>query len=168
MLFRSPLAGIWTCPRPALSQWHSLTVTMDGSSVANNPLMYVDGVSQTVTEATTPTGTFTIDNTTLNLGNRNDNVRVWDGGLAEFAQWNRILSAAEVAAIAAGDNPRTLANLIEYIPMLTTDNPITSCLLAAPTVVGTAIIAHPIPSSGCGAGVTRSILTPVGMGIFRA
>jgi hypothetical protein len=61
----------------------------------------------------------------LYLGS-NQSVSDWqDGRTAELAIWNTALSQANVEALAAGDNPTTVAgaNLLMYCPILGTDSP---------------------------------------------
>jgi len=135
--------GAWTVPRPNANEWHNFFIGYDNGATTNDPIIDQDGTPQTVTEATTPVGTFTATETQkYNIGNRgNDSARNWDGYLAEFAIWNRILSAGERAALGKGLSPLCISNgLVEYIPLI---RDIISLKRGAPTVSGTTVIAHP-------------------------
>lgn len=133
----------WSIPA-ASSAWHHLTITYDTGSTANAPLIYLDGISQTVTRQTAaPTGTVTSNSDAYVIGNRGAGDRVWDGKLSQFAVWNRILTPTEIATLATtvgsynGWAPSCYAtSLVEYIKL--NDQPVTSSVLSNPTVTGTA------------------------------
>lgn len=132
----------WRFPRPAGGVWAHILVTYDGGSSANDPLAYVDGVSQTVTEATGPSGTLNTNTSRYIVGNRaNDDARNWNGRLCEFAIWNRILTTAEISALAKGYSASFFPNgLQEYIPLIR--EPV-SYRQAAPTLTGGSVQNHP-------------------------
>lgn len=89
-------AGAWYITGPSASVWTSFGVTYDGNSDANDPVMYMDGQSKTVTELLTPTGTITGSFGAISMGNRaSDSARNYDGMLGDLLLWNRILSADE-------------------------------------------------------------------------
>lgn len=99
-------AGEWRITSPAADSWHALTLTFDCSSASNDPIMYLDGSSVTVTENQTPTGTVVDNSDAYVIGNRaNDNLRNWAGRLAWFSVWDVILNANEAAAFAGGVQP---------------------------------------------------------------
>jgi hypothetical protein len=137
-------AILWSFTRPAASEWHHIAVTYDYGSTANDPVVYVDGSSVTVTEGgTAPSGTHNTNSASYTLGNMQETLgRVWDGSLAEFAIWNAILTSDEAAALGKGVSPLLIrpALLIEYIPMI---GPATSWVAGATTITGTAIQPHP-------------------------
>lgn len=120
---RSWSAGLasWGFPVVNVSAnvWHHLAVSYDGGSSVNAPVMYVDGVAQVLTQAVGSGGTLNTNADPYILGNRaNDNARNWDGLNAEWAVWNRILSAAEIATLARGVSPRLFPDsLVEYAPL---------------------------------------------------
>jgi len=72
------------------------------SSASNKPVLYINGVSQTVTQVTAPSGTFTTEaNVRQSIGNAQNNVGVFgtgtfDGTIDDFRIYNRILTAQEV------------------------------------------------------------------------
>jgi len=86
-------------------------ITFDESSVANNPIIYLDGSSVTVTESATPTGAFANDaNMSLEIGSYVNSIatrKSIDGKVKNIRIFNRILSAAEVAAEYATPNSVT-------------------------------------------------------------
>lgn len=98
---RSTQFGEWAAPTDSivLGVWQSVAATYDISVATNDPLLYVNGVSQTVTEITTPSGTAPTEPRTLYVGDRPISARAFDGKIGEVAVWNRILTAAEIAAV---------------------------------------------------------------------
>lgn len=93
---RSTANGVWRAPLPSLNVYHHVVATYDTGSVSNTPSIYVDAVSQAITVNTTPIGTMLADDTNFWIGNRNDNLRNWDGRIAYLRLWNRILNQTEV------------------------------------------------------------------------
>lgn len=129
-LFRrdhSSANGEWYCSRPAGNSWHHVAVTYNSTSTSNDPLMYIDGTSQSVTEFITPSGTLETNAVKYTIGNRTTaSTQIdWDGALAEFAIWSRILTPAEVKALGNGLSPLFFPDGLDtYYPMirdLTTD-----------------------------------------------
>jgi hypothetical protein len=96
-------AVVWISTTPAfsLNTWAHVVATYDANSDANVPIIYVNGVSQTVTESgTTPTGTWRgIDTEACYIGNRQAGTGAWEGNLADVAVWNKILSPSDVLAL---------------------------------------------------------------------
>lgn len=111
--------GVWRITLPGTGGWHHIAATYDSGNVANDPAIYVDGVTAPgFVETVTPVGTFTPGGNVI-IGNLNSNTRNWDGRIAEFAMWNRILSASEVAGLAKGASPMAIpSGLTSYIPMI--------------------------------------------------
>lgn len=144
VLWNGVQSGLWTVPQPAADTDVAITLTYDNGSTANVPAIYFDGVAQTVTNGTpAPTGSlFTPAAEGYWVGNRsNDSARNWDGVLSEFAVWDRILAAAEIAALGEGFSPLHFPRgLVEYLPMIRDD---ISLVRAAPTITGTAVRRHP-------------------------
>jgi hypothetical protein len=138
----STTAGQWRMDAVTLNTWQHVAVTYESGATTNDPVMYLDGVSQAVVETAAPTGTVSTNTSPYSLGNRGANPsRVWDGMLAEFAIWDRVLSATELAALASGFSPLFFPqSLVEYIPLLR-DN--FSYKQAAPTIAGTLVQPHP-------------------------
>jgi hypothetical protein len=139
----STTAGLWSIVRPSADAWHNIVVTYDGGSTGNNPIVYVDGSSVTVTTVTAPAGTLDTSNADAYwLGNRQaDSARNWAGQLAEFAVWNRILNAAEARGLGFGFSPLAYrGGLASYIDLI---RDLRDVKLAAPTASGTTVFVHP-------------------------
>lgn len=116
--FTSNGAG-WAVPYPTNNVWTNYTITYDGNSTSNDPIIYKDGVSQTINEFSSPAGTFPTDSDRLNVGNYVLGDQAWDGGLAEMAVWNRILTPLEAYILGKGFSPRFLPfGLVFYAPMV--------------------------------------------------
>lgn len=140
----SSTTGAWTMALPTLNEWHHLGISYNGSSTANDPLMYDNGSSVTVTELTAPSGSNLQNNSNAFLiGNRSLHDAAWNGMLAEFAIWNAILTAQEFAVLAKGASPLMVRPqaLVLYYPLL---GPIQD-LIGSGTITpsGTAVQPHP-------------------------
>src|SRR5689334_6561894 len=59
----------WTIVPPSNNTWHHYLITYDAGSTTNDPIIYVDGVSVTVTRAIAPTGTFQVNTDPYYIGN---------------------------------------------------------------------------------------------------
>jgi hypothetical protein len=91
--------GSWAGPANALSlnRWYHVAVSYDASDYTNDPVMYVNGVSQTVTEITGPPGDPYATNTDdYQIGNRGATDRTFDGIIDEFRLWSDIRTATEI------------------------------------------------------------------------
>lgn len=74
-----------------------IAVTYDGSATTNDPIMYINGVSSTLTEVTTPVGTLVDDQAQrLNIGEDASGSLDLDGAIQNFAYDNRVWAAEEV------------------------------------------------------------------------
>ena len=138
-------AGLWTIARPSASAWHHILITYDGSSTANDPIIYVDGSSVTVTRSVAPTGSLITGSGAYYIGNENAGIRVWNGRLAEFGVWSRILSSGEATTLNGGFTPSCLpSGLVAYWPIQGTASPEPELIAAANgTLTGTAAQTHP-------------------------
>lgn len=89
--------GAWTVQRHvSLNDWHFVVITYDGSSVANTPVAYIDGVAQSVTTGTAPVGTRAADTTSLYVaGAPFAATRYLPGLYRNFRLFNRILTPTE-------------------------------------------------------------------------
>ncbi|MBI2624582.1 LamG domain-containing protein [Candidatus Parcubacteria bacterium] len=81
--------------------WNHVVITYNKSATANNPAMYINGSSVSVTKITSPFGTADTDSArSLVIGNRpTDTATGFDGLIDEVRIYNRALTAAEVAAL---------------------------------------------------------------------
>ena len=95
--------GLWRMPTNTLTVgvWYHVAIShSDRTSTSVDPVMYLDGVSQTVTEVTTPAGTTPSDAAaSVSVGGGQGN---YDGRLADVRVFNRVLTAQEVAVLASG------------------------------------------------------------------
>lgn len=91
--FWSTSGSSWRILAPATGAYHYFTITYDNSSSSNDPIMYLDGISQTVTENSPPVGSPNNNSEAWVIGNRGtDNARNWSGSLDEFRIANVIRS----------------------------------------------------------------------------
>lgn len=88
--------GNWSTPMSGLGAWQSIAATYDFGSVANVPVMYLNGVSGAVTTVSSPTVAFDADGGTLYVGNNSLTTNTFNGTLGHFTMWKRILTAAEI------------------------------------------------------------------------
>ncbi len=135
-------AGTWAWARTAVDTWFNIVVQYDNSSTVNVPTVWHDNSLQTLTLSTQPTGSYLgTDTNVYSIGNQSG-VRVWDGMHAEFAIWNRFITADEIAAIAAGYSPLFFReSLMEYVPLVR--DPVSFKNGGALTVTATAVQPHP-------------------------
>lgn len=110
--------GEWYWPFSTANTLYHTYLTYDASSTTNDPLVWVNGSSQTITETSTPVGTLGTETRALTIGNRDDNIRNWGGAITHVAIWNRVLSSNEGAAIRNRFDPRFFpSGLVGYWPM---------------------------------------------------
>jgi len=118
--------GTWTAPLGAGGTWQHIVVTYDHSSTGNNPVVFVNGISQTVTRTQAPTGTFTNSPQPVAIGCEVSNAFNFDGLIAHVAWWNGILlSAPDALALASGVSPLMVRpdSLTFYVPLDGVSNP---------------------------------------------
>lgn len=99
----STTGGGWTVPSPSTGAWHNIVVVYDGGSTANNPVIYIDGVSQTVTRTSAPAGTLQTTAEKIIVGHRADIAvnRQFNGSIAEVAHWDALLTGADATLLAS-------------------------------------------------------------------
>ena len=104
----STTAGNWktTNAAVALNAWNHLALFYDSDATGNDPVIYVNGVSQAITETSTPAGTRTDDAAqTLYIGNNNTGARTFDGYIMDIKIYkNTAWTQAEVAVLASKIN----------------------------------------------------------------
>lgn len=99
-------APFWRAGTFTNDTWQHVAVTYDGGSTANVPVMYFNGVSQSVTTATAPSGSLASISHVPSIGNDSTSGFAWDGMIAELGLWNgTLLTANEVATLAKGVSP---------------------------------------------------------------
>jgi len=95
-------SGMWrsTTRDVAINQWHFVVITYNADSADNDPIIYVDGDVEAVTEDSTPEGTRTSDaGESLYLGNISSGIRTFDGLIDEARISNKIRTATEISDI---------------------------------------------------------------------
>jgi len=105
-----------------LNAWHAMGIDHDLSDVANNPSIWVDGVSDSLTEVVTPIGPAVNLAQYYMIGCRKlqgSNRRTVDGKLAHATAWTAALSATHQEALGRGANPFIMRNdiLLVYTPL---------------------------------------------------
>ena len=96
----------WTIPLPSVGTWHNIVVTYDATSTANAPVIYLDGVSQTVTTAVAASGTLLTGTIGYTVGAQTAGTDQLGGMVAEWATWNGvILTQADATALSKGVSP---------------------------------------------------------------
>ena len=90
-------SGRWSFPLMETGKWNYLCAVYDRSSVSNDPLIYVNGISQVVTEYSTPSGTASDDAASnLIFGSSLANGRWTASSLDNTSIYSRALSATEI------------------------------------------------------------------------
>ncbi len=90
-------AGKWTISIPTFGTWHHLAVVYDFGSTSNTPTIYIDGVSQTVTNTQAAVGSITLSSATLRIGNTSGDDRTFDGSIDEMKVFNYARTQGQVA-----------------------------------------------------------------------
>ncbi len=96
--------GRWRTPNTVIisNTWQHVALTYDRTNVANDPILYIDGlVVAGLIEATTPVGTVADDSgSEMDIGKKAlDPPQYFDGLLDDLRIYDRLLSAAEILTI---------------------------------------------------------------------
>lgn len=102
LIWHSTDFGRWRMDQPAEDAWGHAVWTYDSTSNSNDPIGYVNGVDQSVSEVQAPVGTVRTNTDAMTVGNVSGQDRVFNGRIAEFSVWDRILNQAEVTALSNG------------------------------------------------------------------
>jgi len=96
--------GIWyTTSLISTDTWTHVAVAYTARSTSNNPSIYINGEEVSLTESSTPAGTWSgIATEDCFIGNTDGNSRCWQGHMDEISIWNSHLSAAQVQEIYDG------------------------------------------------------------------
>lgn len=99
--------GMWYSPLITSNTWFHVAITYNDASTANDPLIYINGASQSVTEFITPTGTRNSD-AALNftIGASGNGSQPFDGMIQDVRVYNRILTVGEILTIYRGHGRR--------------------------------------------------------------
>lgn len=162
-LQRATTKGEWRWSQATTGQWMHLSIVYDASLTTNDPTIYVDGVSQSLTETNTPDGAVDVSTNPYYIGNRDRASsfdRCWDGNIAHVAVWHgTLLTANQVQGLANGASPLLLASgLVSYVPLYGIPSGAEPDMAPNPpggvTVTGTTIpndsapTGRPVPRSG--------------------
>ena len=103
---RTATLGIWKTPINSITAaaWHHVLVTHDVTIPTTDPIIYIDGVLQALTEDSTPAGALkTEDGTNFVIGNWKtstaDYTRSWDGKIFDPRIYSTILTAANATTL---------------------------------------------------------------------
>jgi hyaluronate lyase len=98
----STVDGEWLAPPDSIGTgaWYHVAVSYDKTSTGNLPALYVNGVKMSLATLTSPTATPPSNAGITFIGNRLDLTRGWDGLIDDLRIYNRLLSDAEVQALA--------------------------------------------------------------------
>jgi hypothetical protein len=137
--------GVWSFPGQALNTWAHIAASYDRSSTANVPIGYLNGIAQTVTTVTAPTGTFTTGTNPITIGNQTAANLTWDGQLAECFLYNRILGPGEIMQVKnRGPADRGIATGYWPLGVFGARNyTSTSGLVGTPTSVTVSVVSGP-------------------------
>jgi hypothetical protein len=101
LVWRSVSPGQWrSADQLSIGQWVHCVITIDNSSVANDPIIYIDGGSLGVAEIIAPSGTLSSQYGYLKYFGKADYVNTGLVGIIkDYRIYNRILSAGEVSTL---------------------------------------------------------------------
>ncbi|MHA2334741.1 MAG: DUF2341 domain-containing protein, partial [Candidatus Hodarchaeales archaeon] len=93
----STFRGVWGAPTDSISlnQWQHVVIAYDESSTSNDPIIYINGISQTINELEAPSGVASDDSAqSLRIGNyAGGTTRTFDGIIDNIQIHTNILSA---------------------------------------------------------------------------
>ena len=121
--------GEWATATDSINTgaWYHVAVSYDKSNVTNQPVLYVNGVAAVAATLTAPSVTTPSYAGTTYIGNSPALTRGWDGLIDDLRIYNRLLSAAEVAALAGAAAP-DFAPVVNAGPNQTVPWPATASL----------------------------------------
>lgn len=103
----------------SVSTWHHIVVTYDPDDVVNDPIIYIDSVSKSLTELATPVGTRDVGTGgAFSIGAAFTGSYPIDGKVEDPRIYNRILSQADVNELYLSRNQRSVIRGIVFAPFL--------------------------------------------------
>ena len=101
--FHSGQNGDWFSGQDTVSlgAWYHVAACYDRNNLGSVPTMYVNGVKVSPRTITSPSGTLPAYTGTGNIGNNAALSRAWNGGIDDLRIYNRILTEAEIQALAS-------------------------------------------------------------------
>lgn len=123
--------------------WQHLLGTSDSSAQETGMELYVDGAVPGSTSTDTGSGSETSHSGSWSIGGRiYDDNRNFNGRIAEFGVWNRVLSSDEIGALAKGFAPSHFLNgLVFYVPLVGR-NDTDRIAGKTPTYDGSSVVSH--------------------------
>jgi len=93
--------GTWVGPAASLvlGTWNHVVITYNGSSDTNEPLIYINGSSVTVTESSDPDGSINADTGDKVFGNRAAGDRAFHGIISEIAYYKGTILDADAVTV---------------------------------------------------------------------
>ena len=123
--------------------WTRWSITYDDGAVANNPIIYRDGVSVAFTETSTPIGSYQTDAAAnLIAGETDAGANDFDGGLDDIRLWDDIRTVTEIADNDDVELVGTEANLQGYWKLNGEYVEVSSATLVAGTEFDAQLIYH--------------------------
>jgi hypothetical protein len=102
--FQAGSRGSWRSTAsvlPAYGTWTHVAVTYDGTNAAATPVFYMNGTALSTLTPVSATGAYATSGA-MAIGNRlTDQARGFDGSIDQFVIYNRVLTPAEIAGLAA-------------------------------------------------------------------
>ena len=115
----STVQGIWqTNEVLSLNTWYHLAVSYDESNIANDPIIYINGVAQSIDVKQTPVGSLQSDTSDSIFSPFVGLATTPYGTVADLRIYNRILTAAEVAQIYSARGRDNIRNGLVFCPFL--------------------------------------------------
>ncbi len=104
----SPTAGSWKTPAGSLplNSWRHVALVYTHGDINSVPRIYIDGVLQTLTVLSSPSGTAISDDDILYIGSRGITATsgVFHGSIDQVRVYNRELTSSEVTALYNSEN----------------------------------------------------------------
>lgn len=99
---------------PVIGQWYHLAVTYNRSSIANDPLFYLDGVNKTpFYETDAPAGASTAEDPTYKFCLGSNGAPVSNESIEDIRLYNRILTPTEILGV-KNENIHTVKAINDY------------------------------------------------------
>lgn len=93
--------GQWYTPTNsvALNTWYHHVSTYSCTNLNNVPIMYLNGLVQTLTQLSLPVTGYDVDTSVLDIGNRAAGDRTFNGYILYFRIYNKILTSTDVRSL---------------------------------------------------------------------
>lgn len=109
--------GTWTTPTNSitLNAWNNVIFTRDTSTDGTqDPIIYINGSAQTLTETSTPTGTPAFDSNPLYIGNAYSLAFPYYGKIKDVRIYDRIVDSTEATAIYNSGSPSSTVGALDF------------------------------------------------------